>query len=278
MTAPLFVISPQLTKAVGVGERVSLAGPEGHHAVAVRRMRVGERIDLTDAHGALLRCRVAAISGRDELWAEVLAVFFQSRPAPWLTVVQALPKGEAGELAVTLLTEVGVDEIVPWSASRSVARWDATKAQRGAAKWQAAAHAAGKQARRPRFPVIAPLADTAAVQARIATCQVAAVLHEEAAPGAAGPVEEWLGFAGAVLPSAVLLIVGPEGGIADDELAAFRQAGARCLWLGPTVMRAATAGAFAAAALLSRTPRWRHAGDGRPDQPAEPLATGRMQP
>lgn len=275
MTAPVFLVSSQIARTVQVGGQVRLDGPEGRHAVAVRRLGVGERIDLTDGFGVLMRCVVVEVSGRDELRAEVKAIVRQARPVPWLTVVQALPKGDAGELAVTLLTEVGVDEIVPWSAARSVARWDA-KAVRGAEKWRIAAIAAGKQARRPRLPIIADLADTRAVVARVATTPLAIVLHEEPLPSAlAGDLAQQLEPAsGAPISSEILLIVGPEGGLTDHELAAFLEAGARALRLGPTVMRAATAGAFAAAALLSRTARWER-GDA-PGASASDSGTGRI--
>ncbi|MGV1003439.1 MAG: 16S rRNA (uracil(1498)-N(3))-methyltransferase [Candidatus Nanopelagicales bacterium] len=245
MTAPLFVLSAPLSAAVG--DVVELSGAEGRHAVSVKRLTVGERIDLTDGSGLRLQARVVAVAGRDLLRATLERVEVEPPPQPWITVVQALPKGDAGELAVTLLTEVGVDEIVPWQAERCVARWEG-KAERGHAKWLAAAAAAAKQARRARFPVVTPLVRSSQVVERIAAATQALVLHEEAE----------LALAQCEVPSSgeVLLIVGPEGGIAPAEVAAAVAAGAVPVRLGPTVMRAATAGSFAAASLLTRTLRW----------------------
>jgi 16S rRNA (uracil1498-N3)-methyltransferase len=161
-------------------------------------------------------------------------------------VVQALPKGDRGELAVELLTEIGVARIVPWAAARSVAVWRGDRAAKSLAKWQATAREAAKQARRAWFPEVTPLATTADIVALLAGTSLGLVLHEGATH--ALPVE---------LPDSVVLVVGPEGGLAPEELEAFEAAGARPVRLGAEVLRTSTAGVAAVAALLSRTPRWR---------------------
>ena len=167
---------------------------------------------------------------------------------PAVTVVQALPKGERGELAVEVLTEVGVDRIVPWAASRSVASWKGERALKSHAKWVATAREAAKQSRRGWLVDIAPLTTTAGLAPIIAEADLALVLHEEATtPLAALSVPE---------VGRVVVIVGPEGGVSAEELAAFEQAGASAVRLGAEVLRTSTAGVVAVAALLSRTPRW----------------------
>ncbi len=248
MTAPLFLIEPAVAAAAGVGDVVELSGPEGRHAVAVKRLAVGERIDLADGAGTLLHAVVEALTGRDSLAAAVLERADVARPQPRIIVVQALPKGERGETAVETLTEVGVDVIVPWQAERCVARWTGDKVQRGRDRWAATARAAGKQARRAWLPEVAPLARSADVVELVAAAGSAIVLHEEARASVRSiPV-----------PTAgdVVLIVGPEGGISPDELDRFTAAGARPALLGPTVLRTSTAGTVAAAVVLSATRRW----------------------
>ena len=230
---------------VGAGSSVTVEGPEAHHAVAVRRLAVGEPVLLTDGAGTVAECEVAE-TGKSRLVATVRSVESVPRPTPELVVVQALPKGDRGELAVELLTEVGVARIVPWAASRSVAVWRGERAAKSLAKWQATAREAAKQARRAWFPEVTPLASTDEVAALVADAPLALVLHEDATEPL--PAE---------VPDRVVLVVGPEGGLAPEELAVFSAAGARTVRLGPEVLRTSTAGVAAVSALLSRTDRWR---------------------
>jgi 16S rRNA (uracil1498-N3)-methyltransferase len=232
-------------EGVDAGSTVTVEGAEAHHAVAVRRLAVGEPVLLTDGVGHVATCEVAA-TGKARLEVLVRSVSTEPRPTPEIVVVQALPKGDRGELSVELLTEVGVARVVPWAASRSVAVWRGERAARSLAKWQATAREAAKQARRAWFPDVSPLASTANVVALLADAPLALVLHEGAADALPDQV-----------PSRVVLVVGPEGGLAPEELAAFDEAGARAVRLGAEVLRTSTAGVAAVAALLSRTSRWR---------------------
>jgi 16S rRNA (uracil1498-N3)-methyltransferase len=229
---------------VDAGSSVTVEGAEAHHAVAVRRLAVGEPVMLTDGTGQVATCEVTA-TGKARLEVLVRSVSSEPAPAPEVVVVQALPKGDRGELAVELLTEVGAARIVPWAASRSVAVWRGDRAAKSLAKWQATAREAAKQARRAWFPEVSALATTADVVALLADAPLALVLHEEGSE----PLPD-------ELPERVVLVVGPEGGLAPDELAAFADAGAHTVRLGAEVLRTSTAGVAAVAALLSRTPRW----------------------
>jgi 16S rRNA (uracil1498-N3)-methyltransferase len=239
VTAPVFRLDP-----LPGADVVELAGDEGRHAATVRRLRVGERIDLTDGRGTLAE-GIVAQADRDRLQVRVERRLVVPAPVPRIVVVQALVKGERSELAVELLTELGVDEVIPWEAERCVARW---AGDRSARRWSAAAEAAAKQSRRAHWPLVAPAARTAEVSRRVGQAGFAAVLSEEA--------EQPL--VGRPLPSSadVVLVVGPEGGISPRELEAFATAGAQAFRLGPTVLRASTAGAAAAAVLLAATGRW----------------------
>jgi 16S rRNA (uracil1498-N3)-methyltransferase len=163
-------------------------------------------------------------------------------------LVQALPKGERGELAVELATEAGVDEIVPWTAQRCVARWRTPEqVDKGVRRWRGTAREAAKQARRPFVPVVHDLAPTARVAA-LAAGATTLVLHESSVT----PV------ATAGVPSAgdVVLIVGPEGGLTEEELTVFGSAGGTVVRLGPQVLRTSTAAAVALGALGVLTGRW----------------------
>ena len=155
---------------------------------------------------------------------------------------------DRGELAVEMLTEVGADVIVPWAASRSVAVWRGERAARSLAKWRRTAREAAKQSRRAWFPSVAELAQTSDVVRLLRDAALAVVLHEAGTQPLANlqvPAE-----------GDVVVVVGPEGGISDEELEAFAAVGAEPVRLGRTVLRTSTAGVAAAAALLSRTSRW----------------------
>jgi 16S rRNA (uracil1498-N3)-methyltransferase len=246
MSLPVHLV-PSLEGTV-VGAVVEVTGDEAHHAVAVRRLRVGEQVVLTDGLGRSVTGAVAS-TGKRVFAVEVASMSSVERPAPAFTVVQALPKGDRGELAVEVLTEVGVDVVVPWAAARSVAVWKGERAVKSHAKWQATAREAGKQSRRSWLPSVSPLASTDEVRDLVAGADLAVVLHEDAS----------VPLAGVEVPATgrVVVVVGPEGGIAPDELATLESAGAVTVRLGDEVLRTSTAGVVAVAALLSRTDRWR---------------------
>ncbi|RZU12579.1 16S rRNA (uracil1498-N3)-methyltransferase [Kribbella rubisoli] len=225
------------------GAELTLDGAEGRHAAVVRRIGPGERIRLTDGLGAWVEGPVVGASKAG------LTVAVDERGSvaaadPRVVVVQALPKGERAELAVEMLTEVGADVIVPWNAERSQFRANPERVEKTLTKWRAWAFEASKQSRRSWFAEVAPLASTADVAERLARAALPVVLHEEATTP----------LASLQVPPAgdIVLVIGPEGGIAPTELKAFDVEPVR---LGDTVLRTSTAGVAAAAALLARS-RW----------------------
>jgi len=248
MTLPVYVVSEATLTEVAASASVLLDGPEGRHAVTVRRTRVGETIELVDGAGTRCRGTVTSLVGATSLVVEVEQVTREPRPEPTLVVVQALAKGDRGETAVETLTEVGVDEVVPWQAERCVVRWAGEKSSAGVARWRRTAHEAAKQSRRARFPVLSEVVSTPALLERVRAASLALVLDEQAHI----PITE------VVVPRSgdVVVVVGPEGGISPDEAAALEAAGAVAVRLGPTVLRTSTAGTVAAAVLLAASGRW----------------------
>jgi 16S rRNA (uracil1498-N3)-methyltransferase len=240
---PVFLVPPgELAK-----DMITLGGPEGHHAAAVRRLRPGERADVSDGAGTLAECEVTDVS-RDRVVLAVRSAREVPAPQPRITVVQALPKADRGELAVELMTEVGVDSILPWAAERCVVRWQGERGAKALRKWRGAAREASKQSRRAWMTEIAELQTLADVIGRVTSAEYGVLLEV----GAAIPLSRL------ALPGSgeVVLIVGPEGGVSPVESAALRAAGAVGARLGPTVLRTSTAGAAAASVLLSRSGRW----------------------
>jgi 16S rRNA (uracil1498-N3)-methyltransferase len=229
------------------GDRIVLAGAEGRHAATVRRLTAGQRADVTDGDGMLAECVVTG-SGADLLELTVLARRADPPPDPRIVVVQAIPKGDRGELAVEIMTEVGVDVVVPWAAERCVARWRGDRGQRALERWRVTAREAAKQARRARFPEITEPAETPGVARLAAAASLAIVLDPD------GPA----GLRGLPVPAHgdIVVVVGPEGGVSPAEAARLAGAGAVSARLGPAVLRASSAGAVAAALLLSAGDRW----------------------
>jgi 16S rRNA (uracil1498-N3)-methyltransferase len=247
VTAPLFFVSADQLAGVAAGSALVLDGPEGRHGATVRRIGVGEQVLLTDGAGHRADAVVESV-GVGELHLRVGAITLEPQPDSRFVLIQALAKGDRDELAIEAATELGVDEVVPWQAARSIVIWRGERAVRSLRKGESVVLAATKQSRRARVPLVGQPANQAAVIQRIGSAALALVLHEEAQQP----------LAAVALPRSgdVLVIVGPEGGVSPDELSAFVAAGAVAVRLGSNVLRSSSAGP-AALAVLSAAGRWR---------------------
>jgi len=243
VSRPLFLVDALPEKG-----RFVLEGAEGRHAADVQRLQPGEELLLGDGLGGLAPATVVSAS-RGSLLLLVGEASSVELPAPRIVVAQGLAKGDRGELAVQAMTEVGVDEILPWAANRSVTQWRGDRGAKSRDKWAATAREAAKQARRAWVPAVggSPDVSTKQLAARISAGS-AFVLHEEAG----------VRLAAADLPDTgeLILVVGPEGGVAPDELATFTEAGAVPVRLGENVLRTSTAGVAAISLLNTRLGRW----------------------
>ena len=239
--APLFLLD-----TLPEHDELLVDGDEGRHAVDVLRLTPGEQVRIGDGQGTVAAGSVVS-AGSEGLRVAVSARYEVPAQTPEFVLVQALPKGDRGPLAVDLATELGVDRIVPWTAARCVTRWRDDRIEKGVAKWRATARAASKQSRRPRLPVVTEPMTTREVCGLLGDADLALVLHEQARR----PLAEL------DIPrdGTVVVVVGPEGGLTDGEVVAFRAAGAQAVRLGAEVLRTSTAGAAALAALSMRT-RW----------------------
>jgi 16S rRNA (uracil1498-N3)-methyltransferase len=239
-TLPLFLVD-----ALPAGDRMRLDGPEGRHAATVKRIRAGEAVLLGDGRGGLARAVVES-AGRDSIELSIRHRRVVEPPSPRVLLAQALVKGDRGELAVETATEAGVDAVLPWRAERSVARWDdGPRGEKALARWRTTAREAAKQARRAHVPDVAAPVTTRELVDRGAAMLVLEATAAETLAGVALPGEGEL-----------VLVVGPEGGVTDDERAVLAGAGAREVRMGPDVLRTSTAAAVALGALGARTARW----------------------
>jgi 16S rRNA (uracil1498-N3)-methyltransferase len=241
VTDPLFFSASLAADPLpALGDRVRLDGDDGRHAAVVRRIRPGEMILVGDGRGHGVRGEVREV-GRDSLVLEVTEQLTQPEPRRRVIAVQALAKGDRSELAVEMLAETGVAEIIPWSAARSVVRWSGERGERSLARWRATAREAAKQSRRLRVAQVSEPMSTTEVVRRMGTVDAALVLQEGAGQA----------LCDLDLPDRAVLaiIIGPEGGIAPDELAAFKAAGGYPVSISDGVLRTSTAGAVAVALL-----------------------------
>ncbi|MGH3759820.1 16S rRNA (uracil(1498)-N(3))-methyltransferase [Actinophytocola sp.] len=245
MSPPVFLV-----EAIPGAETFLLDGPEGRHAAAVRRLGPGSALIVSDGTGRAAACVVESVVGKESLALRVSQRWQEPEPKPRIVLAQALVKGDRGELAVELATETGVDSVVPWRASRCVARWDdGPRGAKALARWRSTVREAAKQSRRAWVPPVAEPVSTAGLAALVRKASFGIVL-DAAAPS---------GLTDLPLPAdgELVLVVGPEGGISEGELEALQEAGAQVARLGPTVLRASTAAAAAIAALGVLTTRWR---------------------
>lgn len=242
MTDPVFLgnLSDPLP---AVGSSVVLDGPEGRHAATVRRIRPGEQVIIADGAGRGIGGRVTD-AGKSSITVEVQQTVITPDPKIKITVAQALAKGDRSDIALEMITELGATMIIPWQSARAIVRWSGDRADKSRAKWQATVREATKQSRRLRIPTVDQLATTKQLVTKINDHDLTLILHEEAT----------IRLPELALPDSgrVMIIVGPEGGIAPDELELLTTAGGTPISISDGVLRTSTAAAVAMAAILLR--------------------------
>jgi 16S rRNA (uracil1498-N3)-methyltransferase len=239
-----FYLLEELADAT-VGGTVTVTGAEAKHIATVARTRVGERLLVGNGRGLVVDGVVEQVTPAG-VTARVDEVQVTDAASPTILLAQALAKGDRDELAIQAATELGIDGVIPWQADRSVSRWSGPKLEKGRERWTAIVREAAKQSMRPWLPGVAPLATTKDLAGLAASHRVL-VLE----PTARNPITS-------LQPDGrdLLLVVGPEGGIAPAELEALQAAGAELVRLGDSVLRTSTAGPAAIAVLSAALRRW----------------------
>ena len=227
------------------GDLVTITGPEARHAVTVSRLAVGESITIGNGAGLVVQGTVETAE-HTALVVGVESVEQLPRREPSVFLVQALAKGDRDELAVQVATELGVDGVVPWAAARSISKWEGAKVAKGRDRWVAVVREASKQSMRPWLPDVLDLVTTKQLVRLAAGARM--LVLEPTAPVAISDLDSD--------GRDVILVVGPEGGIAPHELDALTAAGASTVRLGPEVLRTSTAGPAAIAVLNVALGRW----------------------
>lgn len=246
MVEPLFRTEFATEPAAGLA--VTLGGSEGKHAVNVRRMRIGEGIQLSDGRGLRVRGTVSAL-GNNSLTVAIDSVIRETEPTVGLTIIQALAKGDRDELSIQAATELGCAGVIPWQADRSISKWEGPKIAKSVDRWQTIVAEAAKQSLRVFEPKVAQPISSKQLNASVGDFDLVLVLDPTAEAGL-GSLE--------ISPSqkSVAIVVGPEGGISDSELSALEQAGAKRVHLGEPILRTSTAGVAAIAVIQAKLGLW----------------------
>jgi 16S rRNA (uracil1498-N3)-methyltransferase len=223
-----------------VGGSYEFANDDANHAIRVLRMQEGAEFMLSDGKGTWSQV-VATEVKKKSMQVRVMDSGFQAPLATTITVVQALPKGDRAKEAIELLTEAGVDRIVPWASARSIGK--------GSDKFAVTAREASKQSRRFRIPEVTDLATTAQICEAIKLSDLAIAFHESATDKLSDQVSSHN-------VEHLLIIIGPEGGLTDEEIAVFTEAGAKVALMGRPILRSAHAGIAAVSAVSALLKVW----------------------
>ena len=234
--------------APALGAAFALTGAEARHAVSVRRIRVGETVEVVDGRGGRMRGQVRSAE-KNSLEIQVDDLRREEPPAARILLVQALAKGGRDEAAIEAATEVGADAVIAWESARSVSQWRGEKSAKGLTRWEGILTSAMKQSRRAFLPELLGFARGEEITDLLPTGAHVLVLHETATtPLTAADLPE---------SGVIAVVVGPEGGLSEGELEMFTRApGAQQVLLGPEVVRTSTAGPAAIAVLNARLGRW----------------------
>jgi len=226
------------------GETVILSAEDAHHAIRSLRLRPGDRFTSSDGRGGLAHCRVVRTSGL-LLEGEVEERLAENRPEPILRILLSPPKGDRLTWAVQKLVEVGADEIVLVEAARSIRRWKGERAQKAGQRLEAVAREAAKQSRRRFLPELNGPVEWGAALGEALEDGPVLLLWEQADEGLMGllPPEA---------PGRLVLVVGPEGGIPEQDARAAEGHGALLASLGQNILRTETAAVAAAVVTLAR--------------------------
>ena len=216
----------------------NLVGDNAHHAERVLRMNIGEELLVSDGKGAWAKCSIASIS-KKEVELNIIESGFEEAAKREISILQAIPKSDRAKETVELLTAVGVTDIYPWQSARAIGK--------ESDKWQVAAIEASKQSRRFYIPTVLPKLDTVSAIELLNNFNQILICHESATVQISEEVKP---------APKTLIVIGPEGGLTAEELAAFESAGGKVIKLGRPVLRSAHAGIAAISAVSALMQVW----------------------
>ena len=245
MVEPLFFAAIGSDSAVGTS--FTLGGPEAKHAISVRRMTIGESISVSDGSGVKMRGKVTKVK-KETLEISIESIEELFAPKSQLVLIQALAKGDRDELAIQACTELGLFGVIPWQADRSISIWKAEKKQKGQARWQSIVTEAAKQSLRAFIQRVEQVLDSQELISALEVFDQVLILEPEA--------DKSITEINPPAEGKVAIVVGPEGGISEQELESFKKAGFSSVRLGRGVLRTSTAGMAAVSYLQAKLGDW----------------------
>jgi 16S rRNA (uracil1498-N3)-methyltransferase len=224
---------------LAAGKDVELTPTGANHIVRVLRARVGDVIGVFDGEGNEFRAAIASVKG-SKVIVRVDAAAISATEAPLrITLTQGISRGERMDWVVQKATELGVASIVPVITARSVVKLDRDQAEKKHEHWRSIAIGACEQCGRSRLPKIATPISLTQHLCSASSAAMRVVLDPEAAKS----------LTSLEAANTIELLIGPEGGLDNEELAAAKKAGFVSATLGPRILRTETA-AVAALAIL----------------------------
>ncbi len=223
---------------------ITLTGDDAHHITRVLRMKTGENLTICDGRGTDYQCTLTDTEGGQVHCQINTRMPSRGEPKTEVTLFMALPKGDKMDFIVQKAVELGASYIVPYVASRCVSRPDGKALVRKIERWRKIAREAAQQCGRGRVPEVMECVDFAAAVQRTAQTEMPLFFYEMEQETSVRTVLHSRPFASAAL------MIGPEGGFAEEEARMAQENGLTPVSLGPRILRCETAPLAALTAVL----------------------------
>ncbi|ARK29315.1 16S rRNA (uracil(1498)-N(3))-methyltransferase [Halalkalibacter krulwichiae] len=236
-----FVAKEQMTK-----HEVVITGEDVKHISRVMRMNINDEIICSNNESRTVKCVITRLADQ-EIVAKIVQEITPNTELPIeVTIAQGLPKGDKLDLIIQKGTELGASAFIPFSASRSIVKWDRKKAGKKIERLEKIAKEAAEQSYRERIPVVHQVLALPKLLKEMATFDRVIIAYEESAKE--GEHAQLARVLNELSPGQKLLcIIGPEGGLSEEEVNQLKQAGAIPCGFGPRILRTETAALYALA-------------------------------
>lgn len=222
----------------GASDNIIITGNDVNHIKNVLRLKIGEKIMVSDGSGTDYQCSISEI-GNDRVTADIEDVFKNAAELPVKIILfQGMPKSDKLELIIQKAVELGAYELVPVITKRTVVKIDEKKAGKKLERYNGIAESAGKQSGRGVIPEVKPFMSFKQALEYAKTLDMNIIPYEEA---------KGMEYSREVIKEikgqkSLGIFIGPEGGFAKEEVDMAIEAGAKCITLGNRILRTETAG------------------------------------
>ncbi|KHF41909.1 16S rRNA (uracil(1498)-N(3))-methyltransferase [Halalkalibacter okhensis] len=238
-----FVKKEQMTDTA-----VQIIGDDVKHISKVMRMDVGDEVICSDNDSRTVKCRLSNLSDT-EINADITETLEPKTELPvQVTIAQGLPKGDKLDLIIQKGTELGAFAFLPFAAARSIVKWDHKKASKKIERLEKIAKEAAEQSYRERIPEVLPVHSFSQLKQELPSFDLIILAYEESAKqGEQAQLAQQLTT---VAPGQkILVIIGPEGGITEEEVDQLTKQGVIVCGFGPRILRTETASLYVLAAI-----------------------------